>query len=187
MGGVAVRCIFIISAMIFLLVLSACAPLLYTYRRTAAEQTEPRPVLETDSDVGTWQTLDVTVTYSFTKTEAGIALSGKIDLNEGFRYRRTDIANFNLWISFADAEMRPIEKKELLSVENLRLTDRLYFDETIELPENTETFAFGYSGQIRGSASEAALQNTWDSPDRHDPLGIRSRRGADSVIHPAGP
>jgi hypothetical protein len=121
------RRVFMIPSLVIILVLSACAPQFHTYRRTAAEQTDPSPILRTDPNVGVWETLDVTVTYSFTRTENGVELSGRIDLNERFRFAHTDIEYFRLWISFVDAERITIEKKRLLSVGDQRLTHQTLF------------------------------------------------------------
>jgi hypothetical protein len=147
---------------VLLSVLLACTSSLDTYRGKTANQ-ESRIALSGGSHNGAWQTDDLTVKYSYSRSPNNLQISGDVALKAKLTDASDVVQNFVLQVNFLNAAGQALGTKELVMAGYRETLTKWDFDHKFEPPASTSAMAFSYDGQMGGDRGGLA-EKFWHDP-----------------------
>ena len=125
-----------------------------------------RIMLAGESGSGAWDTNDLVVSYQYQREPGRLRISGKVDFLGG-------VSNFDAFERFSLTLYLLNEAGDIIGNRRIAASgyyqevEPIAFDETVQLPEETAAFAFGYSGKAvsGGSADDGGSSwQFWETP-----------------------
>ena len=98
---------------------------------------------------GSFQTIDLSLNYEYTRNQNNLLLSGFVQLTGRLSTNYEYVDYFFLTINFLDGEGRMLERQTAMTHKSVyRIDDKWYFKRTLITPPETVTFAFSYKGRV---------------------------------------
>jgi hypothetical protein len=115
---------------------------------------------------GAWDTNDLVVSYRYQKEPGRLEMSGKVTFF-GSITNFNAFERFSLTLYLLNGAGRIIGRNRIAASGYYQDVESIPFDETIQLPEGTAAFAFGYSGTaVSGGSGEdgGSSWQFWETP-----------------------
>ena len=148
---------------LFLNVFVACVSSLDSYQGKTADQNS-RIALNGGSHSGVWQTDDLTVKYSYSRTPNNLRISGGVALRDKVKDASDIVQEFVLQVSFLNGAGQALVTKELAISGYRETLTKWDFDHNFELPVGTSAMAFSYDGQMGAGAAGGGAEEFWHDP-----------------------
>lgn len=151
-------------------ILSACSPMMFTYKGDKVTQKIRLIPLKQGEQRGVWKTNELSITYQYQMTPEVLKLSGTAELVGGFAIGFNRIKRLVVHLLFLDKQGIVIESPFIYSAGIDRTIDMLPmdFERAMPVPEGTQALSFAYDGELAESsgAEGATSYSIWDSPAR---------------------
>ena len=160
----AILCIMITAGAI-----SACSPMLFTYKGAKVTHENHTILLKQGEQQGVWKTNELALTYQYQITPGTLKLAGTTELVGGFALGFSRIKQLAVYLLFLDKQGIVLESPLIYSAGIDRAIDTIpmNFERIIPVPEGAQAISFAYEGELRESGTEDSTSySIWNSPPR---------------------
>jgi hypothetical protein len=144
--------------------LLACESRFYTYRGAVADQEERVVIAAGGPHPGIWRTIDLTLSFQYTKEADRLDLAGEIELDESFRYNFITLEHFSMRVNFLDLDGRVLESVSVFNSGYRQRLETFYFNRRLDLPDGATAMTFSYNGRVRESGQNSSFWDFWKTP-----------------------
>ena len=154
-----------LAAMVTVLILGCHSYLIPYQGQTVSEKNQIR--LDDGKDrFGSWQSEDVIVEFSYTKTTSLLSITGFIDFDDSLKNSYTSLEHFFLWLHLIDAENKIVGFKRIDQKILSNPIEKAPFHAEIELSPGVKAMTFSYSGKATEHSEDGSLMTVfWKLPD----------------------
>jgi hypothetical protein len=122
--------------------------------------TQKRISLAEENASGAWDTNDLVVRYRYQREPGRLEMSGKVRFFGGISNFNA-LERFSLTLYLLNGAGRIIDSHRIAASGYYQDIKPIQFDKTIQLPEGTAAFAFGYSGTVLSGGSADDGESKW--------------------------
>ena len=142
-------------------ILVSCGSLSFTYKGLTVPEKNLIYLKNKGSHEGKWQTVDISVTYLYTRSADILKISGLIDFDDSLKFNYSHLNDFDFRIYFVNSKNIITGNIRIYFYTAFNEIEAAPFEKNGELPADTQAIVFGYSGRVSGDGGQDSFGNSW--------------------------